>query len=197
MALKWIIFDAMGVVFNTGDDVGELLIPYILERTSAVSPEEISNLYHEASVGNLSSAEFWRSVGLAGEHEMNYLNSCLTLDLHFRDVAADLKQQYLLALLSNDVNEWSLYLREKHRLDGFFSVTAISGECRCRKPDRKIYEILMKRVGCSPDECLFIDDREKNLNTAREIGMHALLFNRDGSGDVGSFQELAALVLRM
>ncbi len=44
------------------------------------------------------------------------------------------------------------------------------------KPDPAIYELLIKRYGLIPENCVFIDDREENIETARSLGMHGIVF---------------------
>ena len=44
------------------------------------------------------------------------------------------------------------------------------------KPDPAIYLKLFDTYQLDPHTCLFIDDREDNLQTAQELGMHTLLF---------------------
>ncbi len=47
---------------------------------------------------------------------------------------------------------------------------------RVIKPDKEIYTLLMERYDLIPQECVFLDDLEVNLNTAKELGMHTILF---------------------
>ena len=44
--------------------------------------------------------------------------------------------------------------------------------------DRKIYEITLKEIHKKAEECLFIDDSISNIESARELGIVSLLFNR-------------------
>lgn len=44
------------------------------------------------------------------------------------------------------------------------------------KPEPEIYRILMERYGLKASECVFIDDRSVNLETARTLGMETILF---------------------
>ena len=44
------------------------------------------------------------------------------------------------------------------------------------KPDRAIYLLLMSRFGLSADECVFLDDSERNVRAAEELGMHGIHF---------------------
>ncbi len=57
-------------------------------------------------------------------------------------------------------------------LDGY----VLSGEEHCIKPDERIYRILLDRFALKPEECLFIDDNPKNIEAARALGIHGLVF---------------------
>ena len=79
----------------------------------------------------------------------------------------------------------------------YFKYKIVSGDVHCRKPDRKIYEIALARADKTAEECIFIDDSIANINSAKEMGIHTVLFNRFGedySGDqVKTFEELDKL----
>ncbi|MDR2508976.1 MAG: HAD family phosphatase [Candidatus Ancillula sp.] len=51
----------------------------------------------------------------------------------------------------------------------------VSGIEQTKKPDAKIYEILLERYNLTPGESVFIDDREDNIETARNLGMHGFV----------------------
>ena len=44
------------------------------------------------------------------------------------------------------------------------------------KPDPAIYHLLMERYGLKAEECVFLDDTEKNIKGAQAVGMHGILF---------------------
>ncbi len=203
---RWIIFDAMGVIFKEGDDTKNLLIPFIQRRNKYITQEEIIQVYIDTSLGRLSSDEFWRKMKICKEGEeqgvcREYLNSCLEIDDSFIKTAVRLKKTYHLAILSNDVKEWAEYLRKKFYIDRIFDAVIISGEVMCRKPDIKIYNITLDRVGVKADQCIFIDDRDKNLVPAMQLGMRVVKFLRDGSNlelenipSIRNFSELEKIV---
>ena len=58
-----IVFDAMGVIFEEGDDTNNLLIPFIERECAYTDRPTIHHLYMEASLGHISSKEFWEQVG--------------------------------------------------------------------------------------------------------------------------------------
>jgi FMN phosphatase YigB (HAD superfamily) len=44
------------------------------------------------------------------------------------------------------------------------------------KPDAAIYEHTLRGLGVKPEETLFVDDREINVQAARELGIRAVRF---------------------
>ena len=44
------------------------------------------------------------------------------------------------------------------------------------KPHLDIYEEILKKYGLQAEECLFIDDRQANVDAAKKVGMHTFLF---------------------
>jgi putative hydrolase of the HAD superfamily len=48
-----------------------------------------------------------------------------------------------------------------------------------RKPHLQFYRYLIKRHHLKPQECLFIDDRERNLPPARKLGIHTYLYDQN------------------
>lgn len=184
MEKKWIIFDVMGVIFKVGDDTNDLLVPYVQQIDKKCSREKINKIYIEASLGNITSSEFWKRLHVAdddnfSEVEKRYLDNCLTIDEQFIDVAKQLKNNYNLAILSNDVSEWGRYLREKYGINELVKFSVISGDVGYRKPSEEIYKIALTKVNVSPENCVFIDDRDKNLIPAQKLGMKVIRFLRD------------------
>ncbi len=60
-----------------------------------------------------------------------------------------------------------------------FEGMVFSGVIGKVKPDREIFEYLLDRFGLRAEECLFIDDNEKNLLGAKAVGIEGYLFDGD------------------
>lgn len=84
---------------------------------------------------------------------------------------------YRVIILSNMSKEYIEFLR---RMPVYRHITeeVISCECGFVKPEREIYELLLSRYELSPDETIFIDDREENVAAAAELGIIPFLFDR-------------------
>lgn len=82
------------------------------------------------------------------------------------------KNGYNLFVLSNMANLTYEYFKN----DEFFSLCTgivISAHEHVKKPDEKVYRLLLERYNLNAEECLFIDDDDsgKNYETANRIGI--------------------------
>ena len=95
-----------------------------------------------------------------------------------RDWILSLKERgYKVYLLSNYPR--GTFVLHKEKAFTFVDVAdgrVISGFERMTKPDRRIYEMLCERYGLIPEECVFLDDQERNIEAAREYGMKGIVF---------------------
>ena len=174
--MSCLVLDAMGVIFKSADDVAELLIPFISEKTGSSDEEAIQSAYIDASLGKIDPDEFWVYFNMPPESEDNYL-SRHSLNPGALELLAFAKEKKApVWCLSNDVGRWSNKLRSNLGIEEYLAGSVISGDVGVRKPDRKIYEILIEHSGCKIDELLFVDDREKNVIAARDIGIETVLY---------------------
>jgi putative hydrolase of the HAD superfamily len=83
----------------------------------------------------------------------------------------------MIALLTNNVREWEEKWRSKLPVDEIFEIIVDSAWVGMRKPEPEIYELTLERLGSvAADHCLFVDDNELNVATARELGMTTVHF---------------------
>lgn len=47
------------------------------------------------------------------------------------------------------------------------------------KPDPEIYETVRRRLGCKFEEMIFVDDKERNVTAASELGIYAVVFHEE------------------
>ncbi len=99
----------------------------------------------------------------------NYNNYSL-VDNRVIELIKNLKLQgYRIYLLSN-INEHTFINVEKSGLFDIVDGYVLSYKEHQVKPYVAIYETLLNRYELMASECLFIDDNEKNIKTAQELG---------------------------
>lgn len=178
--MKAIILDMFGVILKQS---GEEFYSYVQETFPALTQAEIYAVWDRADMGEISSLEVWRELGFQGDIEKREREFLDTLEVNqgFYEFAARAReQQYSLAILSNDSSRWSRYIRDKFDLNRYFDVIHISGDLKMKKPDLRIFEFTARKLGMPAGDCVYVDDRRKNLAAARAVGMDAVLFNTRG-----------------
>lgn len=84
---------------------------------------------------------------------------------------------FSLALLTNAGPNTRHTLIPRHGLDRWFPLVVISAEERISKPDPAIYLRTCERLGHPPADCLFVDDRQSNIDGAHAVGLRAIRFD--------------------
>ena len=85
---------------------------------------------------------------------------------------------YNVYVLSNACNKFHEYFPRNYDVD-FFDGIMVSSDVHMIKPDVRIYELLLDKYSLKAEECLFIDDREENVEGARKAGVKAVIFTNN------------------
>jgi putative hydrolase of the HAD superfamily len=143
----------------------------------------------ELETGRLTEADFLDQVAAALEPELGR-----PPEMHgFREIYFDALEPnepmvelmrelrdrgFRMALLTNNVREWEPLWRALLPVDEIFELVVDSGFVGTRKPERRIYELTLERLGggISASDCLFVDDVAVNVEAARELGMTGVHF---------------------
>ncbi len=86
-------------------------------------------------------------------------------------------RQYLLATLNNESRELNLYRIAKFDLRKYFSIFFSSCFLGVQKPDEDIFRLALEMTQRRADEVIFIDDRQLNVECARNYGLLAIQFH--------------------
>jgi len=156
---KVVILDAMGVMYSIGDDVKDLLCPFIAEKGGISDIDKITGFYMAASLGNMAAIEFWQSVGVAPNLEDEYLQRHKLTDGLVEFLEAINSRGGKVWCLSNDLSEWSRKLRDIFKLDRYLS------------------GFVIRRLDVTAGDVVFVDDNPKNLDAATELGLKTILFD--------------------
>jgi len=176
--LRLVVLGGIGVVWDPGNDPEGLLVPYVRGLGGVVDPSEVADRYRAASLGQLSSAEFWSSVGVSGDPvalDADYLSRVrMRADvLPFLDKMDE--RGLPVACLTNSVLSWSLQLRQRFGLDDRVDPWVASGEIGARKPSQTMFEALRRMSGVDFTDMLLVDSEPATLEAARGLGMSTVL----------------------
>ena len=180
--IKNIIFDLGNVIINYNQ---KKIINNFTEKE-----EEIKYIYDEIfhapewtlmDLGDITNDEAIEIINKRNEFKYEKLTQEFLHEWHKKqpinrdivEIAKILKNNgYNLLVLSNMANQTYEYFKN----DEFFSLCTgivISAHEHVKKPDEKVYRLLLDRYNLNAEECLFIDDDDsgKNYETANKIGI--------------------------
>ena len=83
---------------------------------------------------------------------------------------------YRLLALTNWSAETFPVAKTKFSFLELFDGIVVSGAEKLIKPDPRLYTVLQDRYHVNPSRSVFIDDSEKNVNAAKNLGYHSILF---------------------
>jgi len=176
--LRLVVLGGIGVVWDPGNDPEGLLVPFVRDQGGVVDPSEVADRYRAASLGHLSSGEFWAAVGVPGDADT--LDSAYLSRVRMRaDVLPFLERMEQrglpVACLSNAVLPWSMQLRRRFGLDDRVDPWVVSGGIGARKPSPAMFEALRRMAGVDYADMLLIDSEPVTLDAARNLGMSTVL----------------------
>jgi putative hydrolase of the HAD superfamily len=99
-------------------------------------------------------------------------------------------------LLSNIDGDIIPLLEEKHpEVFKLFDDTVLSADVGMLKPDPAIYEYVLEKYNLNPEETYFLDDEPINVESAREFGIRAFVFNPKETSSVAFCEQISPLGL--
>ena len=85
-------------------------------------------------------------------------------------------ENYKVLALTNWSAETFPVAQKRYDFLHWFEGIVISGVEKCKKPEDKIYNILLERYNLIPEETLFIDDNKRNILAAENLGIKCIHF---------------------
>ncbi len=185
--IKNIIFDLGGVILNinynlTADAFIKLGLKDFEEKYSQAKQ---SRLFDKLETGEISAGQFRKELktyigDFVSDADIDGAWNTMLLDLPAEriELLKKLSAKYRLFLLSNTniihFNAYSAYLQNKFGkmiFDDIFEKQYLSFKLGLRKPDKKIFELVLNENNIKPSETLFIDDSMQHIHGAEETGI--------------------------
>ena len=185
LAIRGLVFDFGGVIVNMRWDVAnEIEKEYGFERSTLARALYDNELWRGVEVGK-GDIEAWR---LAAHRRLEEIAGKELPPLHQRwreswgpikenmELIRALRPPYKVSILSNADSSLVGRLKDGMNIHHWFDDVISSADVGLAKPDPAIYRLAADRLALSIEECLFIDDTERNVVAARETGMAAIHF---------------------
>ncbi len=98
-----------------------------------------------------------------------------TLYPGMNDLLVELGKKYKLGLLSN-TTVFESVVPQNWGIDNFFEAKVFSWQINSLKPAKKNFDAICSKLGVSLEESVFIDDGEKNVQAAKDLGVRGYTF---------------------
>jgi len=92
------------------------------------------------------------------------------------DAIRRLHADYRTGIISNALSDTRRVLVDTWRIVDAFDVIILSAEVGVMKPEPRIYHLALQSLSVEPQEAVFIDDFERNVQGAQNVGLHAIHF---------------------
>ena len=181
LRIKAILIDIGGVLWHPK----ETPLSANWAARCGLSPNEFDDLVYnsewgtQALLGNITGEKMWENIGdklglstvERSQCEEEYWAGIW--DTEFLDYCHTLKSRCKLGILSDAEST----AREKATPwinESLFDVIVFSSDVGVCKPDPEIFQRALAQLGVEASETLFIDDRERNVQGAKALGIHAI-----------------------
>ncbi|MBR3628547.1 MAG: HAD family phosphatase [Elusimicrobia bacterium] len=189
MSDKVIVFDLGKVIFDYDVNIiSNSLSEYSSEKILFNNMESfmISNidLFVKYEKGLIFSIDFYNKMvdllslkNLSFEKFSDIWNEIFTPINDVIDLIFLLSDKYEISLLSNTNELHFDYLYNKYsNILNKFKNLHLSYKMKMRKPDKEIYENIIKFYNVKPENIFFTDDNQNNVNAAQKAGIKAFSF---------------------
>ncbi len=93
-----------------------------------------------------------------------------------KDLIQRLRKKYKVAALTNMGPEMFGYWSKKWGFSNMYDYVYYSGKYKVKKPDPKLFEIVLKDLHSSVSNTVFLDDTAANVDSAKKMGMKGIVF---------------------
>lgn len=201
-SIKVLIFDLGGVIINLDKDasIKKFQDLGVFDADKKITSYLPDGIFLKPEKGLVSTGEFCRLLRKeydidCGDDEIKEAFIAILRDMpdRKRELLRRLKrgiynakgERIPILLLSNTNDVDFTYIRNRYfdadgySLSDYFDRVYLSYELHMVKPDEEIYRYLLEKENCRPEECLFLDDSERNIKAASRLGMNTYLVSEE------------------
>lgn len=200
--IEAILFDFDGVL--AVDKTGSQSVLRYLSAQTKIAEDALGKEYYKYNkallYGKITHRDMWEDFqrALGKEIPFETLRDAFRntiLDRDMIEYARELKQNYLLGLITDNKADRMEEILTWYQLKDLFDAVAVSAQCGFGKQEMPIFEMTLDALQVKPEACVFIDNTEKNLVIPKQMGLRTILFddeNRDMEQFKKELQEILA-----
>ncbi len=178
------------IIFDVGGVLVEINGLHIVRAAKylGISPQDIDSkrwkkVYSPLSRGVITEKEFYKRLCLIFNKKIKKPPQKSIFSLGEKDfpmikenmeLVKKLKENYKLAVLSNTIPIHSQILQERKLYEPFDTVL-LSHEIGARKPEKSAFRFALEALEVDPEETVFIDDLQENVEAADSMGIKTVL----------------------
>lgn len=171
---KAVIFDFFGVIYS--DPANRWFKKHDIERSG-----EYADVFKQVDHGFITIEEAFKHLSDLSGHPESEIKEVFgqtdMIDHEVVSIIQKLNQTYDLCLLSNASSGYLRRILAENALDGLFDELIISSEVNMIKPDPRVFELTLDRLGLEASEAIFVDDWKENINSAERLGIKGIVFD--------------------
>ncbi len=188
MAIRVVVFDIGGVLEITPDTGWVEKWEANLHLKPGELDGRLMDVWRDGSSGNISEEEVEKGIGKIMGMDQAQVDALMSdlweeylgeLNVELASYFSSLRPRYKTALLSNSFVGARRREQERYHFDEMTDLIIYSHEEGIAKPERRIFELTCERLGVQPAEVIFLDDHVRSVAAARELGIHAILFQNN------------------
>jgi putative hydrolase of the HAD superfamily len=181
--IKTLFFDIGGVLLTNGwdhDARERASIKFSLDQNEIEKRHD--PLFKSIECGTLTTKEyldkviFYKKRDFSHEEFFEFMKSQSKPLYNNLDIAAQLskEQRYRLYAINNESLDLNTFRVETFGLYNYFQAMFSSCFLGVCKPDVRIFQVALNILHQNPSECLLIDDREENVESAKKAGLDTI-----------------------
>jgi putative hydrolase of the HAD superfamily len=177
--IKAVFFDFDGVL--TPDKTGSYTICKYISGLTGIDIDSISCAYKKTISICFTGKPHMKEYGATFVENSNpsSTSDCFTTRMPVVGIAEKLKTNYKTGIITDNKKDRMTVIIRKHSFEEIFDSIIISADIGTGKDDEKIFHAAAKSLEVEYDECVFIDNQEKNLIVPDGLGMKTIFYDQE------------------
>jgi HAD superfamily hydrolase (TIGR01509 family) len=169
------------ILFDFFDVIAPDFYRLWLEKNGHERTGEYLALAQDIDSGKIGLRQYYAQLSKIGGQSADSLREEFENNVQFNNqflrLIANLHQNYRTALVTNSPSNLVRLILQKNNLERYFDEIIISGEVGYVKPDRKIFELALRKMNVLASETIFMDDLQPYIEGAEILGITGIRFD--------------------